>query len=291
MQLTELTISCTNLEERMKFKGLFIVVMIILVAESVLTGLIPHARGYLFSLLELKGGPIYFALGIYFCNYLVLDGFQAIKEFFIVKFGLAHRTDRSKETVTKLKDNISNTPQRIQEDIKLSYISRFKVWAEYFISGTIVVQLLLINLSEPILVVSALAYAAISVYIAIKFNPRLTYAEKEVQQTEATFRAELSLDATNIVSLPHVNKINVKAAAIRMQYLLFTKLQLGLVTILPYLVLIPSLLAGTIDLGMLIKHQATFALIVVNAAILIQLYPKLIKGNASEERVKEVENE
>jgi ABC-type uncharacterized transport system fused permease/ATPase subunit len=183
------------------------------------------------------------------------------------------------------KDNIPNADQRIQEDIKLSYQNRFTVWAEYFISGTIVAQLLLINISVPILSAAALGYALLSVLIAYKFNPRLRSAEVMVQQEEANFRAKYQ----SIRSFFTANDASLRAEKIKTEYLLFTKLQLGLVTVLPYIILIPSLLNGSIDLGTLIKHQATFALIVVNAAILIQYYTVLIKGKASEERVRDLE--
>jgi len=270
------------------YKGVFTVVIGILVMESVLTGLIPHSRGYLFEFLDAREGPIYVALAIYFSNYLTLDFFQAIKNFFVIKLSLLYRTARTKKVVKNLKDGVSNTPQRIQEDIKLSYLSRITVWCEYFISGTIVVQLLIINLGEPILVIAALIYAVVSVVIAMRFNPKLTTAEKEVQQKEANYRTSL-IDSTKLHSLPGANKANTMAAKVRMHYLLFTKLQLGLITVLPYLVLIPSLMDGSITLGELMKHQATFALIVVNASILIQYYPVLIQGKASDERVREIE--
>ena len=85
------------------------------------------------------------------------------------------------------------------------------------------------------------------------------------------------------------NDANLQAGRIRMGYSLFTKLQLGIMSVLPYVVLIPELVAGDITLGTLMKHQATFALIVVNASILIQYFTILIQGKASDERVKEIE--
>jgi len=271
-------------------KPLLVVIGLILLGESIFTGLIPHSRGYLFGLLQSQTGPIYLALGVYLTNYLCLDFFCAVKGYAIIKTSLLFRTARTEETIKKVKGEVENTPQRIQEDIKLSYESRFIVWSEYIISGIIVIQLIIINLSQPILIFAALTYAGISVIIALRFNPKLTRAEKEVQRTEATYRHSL-IDSLSLTCLPLANKANLMAAKIRTHYLLFTRLQLGVMSVLPYVVLIPSLLSGDIDLGTLVKHQATFALIVVNASILIQLYPKLVKGRASEERVREVEND
>lgn len=265
---------------------------VVLIAESLLTGILPESRGYLFGFLESKTEGIYLALALYYCNYLFLDFFQAIKGYTILKLSLIFRSERTEDLIdnNKIKDCISNTPQRIQEDIKLSYHSRFTVWAEYFISGTILVQLMILNMSEPILVVASLVYAIISVLIAIKFNPKLSFAEKHVQHNEANFRTSLIEKYTTKLLYP-ANEANLKAGIIRMNYALFTKLQLGVMSVLPYIVLIPQLLAGDITLGILMKHQATFALIVVNAAILIQYYTILIQGKASEERVQELERD
>lgn len=265
-------------------KKLITIIILVLILESLLTGLIPHSRGLLFGYLESKAGPIYIALALYFFNYLFLDFFQSIKGYLITKLSLLFRRDRTYKVLMSPINEADNVAQRIQEDIKLSYQNRFTVWAEYFISGTIVIQLLIINLSVPLLSIAALAYAVLSVIIAYKFNPRLTRAEKTVQQEEASYRADISFN-----NLLKANDVSLRAEKIKTEYLLFTKLQLGMVTVLPYIILIPSLLSGVIDLGTLVKHQATFSLIVVNAAILIQFYTVLIKGKASEERVKELD--
>lgn len=275
----------------MKHKLLFALIMTILIGESLFTGLIPHARGYLFDLLTEKAGPVYFALTLYFGNYLMLELMQSLKGYFIIKIALLYRWTRTHFTVSNFKEGALNAPQRVQEDIKHSYDARFIVWAEYFISGTIVIQLLIINLSEPVLVLSALSYALFSVYVAMKFNPKLTRAEKMVQEEEATFRARLVNKISDIGHLCVANEASLKAAGIRLQYLMFTKVQLAFVSVLPYVVLIPALMAGDITLGTLVKHQATFALIVVNASILIHYYTKLVQGRASEERVRDIEED
>ncbi len=265
---------------------------LILISESLLTGLLPVTSGQLFGYLNTKEILIWSALWFYFLNHIALDFFQAIKLYFVMKLSLRLRKDRTKKVlISRQKKDISNIPQRIQEDIKLSYINRITVWCEYFISGTILIQLLIMNLDAPILIIAALVYAGISVVIAMKFNPKLTLVEKEVQATEASFRDCIKDKnvLNSLTSLSYANTESLRAAKVRMHYLLFTKLQLGLVTILPFLVLVPSLLNGTIDLGTLMKHQATFSLIVVNAAILIAYYTTLIQGKASEERVRELE--
>lgn len=270
-----------------KLKLLIGLLLTILLSEAVLTGVLPHSRGYLFDLMEAKAGAIWVAIALYFGNYFFLDFFQAVKGYFVVRVSMLFREVRTKKEIKKVDKKISNVPQRIQEDIKLSYLSRITVWCEYLVSGIILVQLFYLNLDQPILLAAAMAYAAISVGVAVLFNPRLNHAEKHSQEEEATFRQRLIKRVSDIGYLGNANAAVIKASMIRTQYLLFTKLQLGVLTVLPYIVLIPSLFAGDITLGELVKHQATFSLIVVNASILIHYYTVLIQGKASEERVKE----
>jgi ABC-type uncharacterized transport system fused permease/ATPase subunit len=270
-------------------KKLVAFLVFILIVEATITGIIPQARGHLFDILESKGDGVWIAIGFYFSTYFFLEFFQSIKQYFMTKTSLWFRTDRTEKITSILKQKVSNSPQRIQEDIKLSYHSRFTVWGEYLVSALIVIQLMVLNIDQPILILASLLYAALSVGIAFFFNPRLSKAEQIVQEEEATFRGRLAKKLTDVTYLPTANKAEMFAARVRLEYQLFTKLQLAFMSILPYVVLVPLLMNGTITLGTLVKHQATFALIVVNAAILIHYYTLLIKGTASEKRVKDLE--
>ena len=262
----------------------------ILLAEAFFTGILPVTKGYLFGELGNKSPAIWFALGCSFLNFLAIDFFQCFKAYFVTRVSLWYRALRTKFVVREQRtdSDITNIPQRIQEDIKLSYHSRITVWCEYLVSGLILVQLFLLNIRVPLLVIAALIYAAVSIFIAIRFNPRLTKAEIDVQQYEANFRSSLVENVKDMSHLLPTNAIVQKVAKIRMEYLLFTKLQLSLVIVLPYLVLLPSYIADKIDFGTLMQHQSTFSLIVVNASVLIQLYMTLIQGHASDKRVKEL---
>lgn len=288
-------------------KPLLTLLITILIFEALLTGLLPVIRGHLFSLLTLKSGAIYLAIFYYFLNYMGIDFFQSIKAYIVLKLALWYRTLRTKSVivditswyasssvgirvrVSDITKEVTNCPQRIQEDIKLSYLSRITVWSEYFVSGIILMQLILLNLDVPTLIAGALIYAVISLGIAYLFNSRLTQVEIDAQQAEATYRTSLVERLTDLTFLPQSNQALISAGLTRTKYLLFTKLQLGIVAVLPYIVLLPSLLNGSMDLGKLVEHQSTFALIVINASVLIQLYTLYIQGTASEKRVKELE--
>lgn len=264
--------------------------VLVLLGESVATGVLPLSRGWVFNLLDQYSHLIWTAVAVYFVNYLFLDLFQAIKSYAITLVVLLFRTIKTEDVIANVNesyDSVSNVPQRIQEDIKNSYVSRVTVWSEYCVSGAIVIILLVQNISQPILVISAIGYAVISIAISRLFNPKMVKAEKEVQEQEGTFRGFL-LQALSLNGLTAANLAEKQAAKVRFHFQLFTKLQLCLLQILPYLVLIPVFFAGTITLGDLIKFQAAFTLIVINAAILIQLYPTWIKGKASAERVEKL---
>jgi len=277
----------------MKLTISLITLGLVIISESILTGVIPIYRGDLYGALSNKSPEVYHAILVCFLIYFTLDFFQSIKGYVVLKTALIFRTRKTVEIAAKqvLKTSeLDNVPQRMQEDIKLAYLNRITVLCEYFISGTIVLQLIYLNLDQPKLIAAALIYTLISVAIAILFNPRLTATEKEVQKGEASFRESLT-KGFNFTSLSVANTTSLKAASIRTGYLLFTRLQLGILTMLPYAVLAPALIAGTIDMGTLMKHQGTFSLLVVNAGIIIQLYTTLIQGKASAERVKELEND
>ena len=269
------------------------ILIIGIVCEAVLTGLIPHSRGFLYGILESKEGAVWVAIGLYFVNQLFLDIFQAVKSYIVLKVALFRRDKRTPETVQQVNSDtvVTNVPQRVQEDIKFSYLFRITVWAEYAISALILIQLIILNIPQPILLCAAFGYAGLSVAIAVLFNPRLTRAEKMVQEGEAEFRARLTANLGDLTGLELAKRVCLKSEAIKLQYQLFTKLQICLLVVLPYIVLVPQLMDGLISLGGVVQYSTTFSLIVVNAAILIAMYPQLIKGKASEERVKVVEDE
>jgi ABC-type uncharacterized transport system fused permease/ATPase subunit len=144
------------------------------------------------------------------------------------------------------------------------------------------------NLSTPMLVVSAVVYSAVSILIAIKFSPRLMEAEVNSQQAEANYRTQLVKDIYNVTLLPEVNLTVLKAEKIRMYYSLFTRLQLGLLNVLPFIILVPMLYAGTITFGEVMQHASSFTLLVTNACILLNMYLVYVQGVASEKRVNEL---
>jgi ABC-type uncharacterized transport system fused permease/ATPase subunit len=264
-----------------------IFLILIIIGEAGLTLVLPFTRGYFFNLLELKIN-LYVGLLYFLGNQVALDFVQSWKAYVVTKFSLIKRETRTTCILNKspLADSIGvdNYPQRVQEDIKLMYLNRYTVFAEYWISGIILVGLIVINYQHYLLIGSALVYAVISIIIAYLFNPRMVRAEKEVQKQEANYRVNL-----NMGSLFGACSASLVNAKVQLEYLLFTKLQNGILLILPYLFLLPAFIKGTITLGDLMRIATTFQLLVLNADILIAMFPKLVIANASKERVEEIE--
>lgn len=277
----------------MKSKFFLSALIFCVLVEIVATAVMPITKGHLFNALELKSLGAWLGVGLLFVNYFVFDLCQAFKNYLIIQYSMIRRKLKVLElgigmNTKAWEKGVDNVEQRIQEDVKLMYLNRYAVVVEYVVSAGILLWLLIHNYHEIFLVLSALAYAAISVLIAYLFNPRMKYAEKIVQNTEATFRLNL-INTRNLLGFNEAIHANIKAATIRLQYLLFTKLQGGLVVIIPYLFLLTPYLTGQITLGVLVEHSTVFSLLVVNAAIVINMFPTLTVANASKERVGEIE--
>lgn len=277
----------TIVKEVYKFRTLAVIVTLLLLVEAVVTGLFPYSRGYLYEVLTNKAGYLWFAIGAFFLNQFIFELIQSVKNYLVIRLSLKARKARTEETVAKditIKDHV---PQRLQEDIKLSYLMRLTVISEYFVAILILIQLTIVNAGVPLLLIAGFAYAAISVYIAVKFNPKLKHAEISEQRAEAGYRESLT-ESLNPFGVIGANKASLLAALTRMKYALFTRTQLSILVVLPYLVLGPMVFAGTMSMGDLVQHSTTFSLIVVNAALLINFYTTWVKGTASEHRVREL---
>lgn len=269
------------------FKALAIVVTALLLTEAVVTGLFPYSRGFLYEILTDKSGALWLAIGLFFANQFIFEVIQSVKKFLVIKLALRARKDRTEEI---LRDTIridDHVPQRLQEDTKLSYLMRLTVVSEYFVAILILIQLTIVNINVPLLLVAGFVYAGISVWIAMRFNPKLKSAEISEQKAEAAYR-ESYIESLNPAGIIGANKASLLAAFFRMQYDLFTRTQLSILVVLPYIVLGPMVLSGAITMGELVQHSTTFSLIVVNASLLIQYYTVWVKGTASELRVKEL---
>ena len=263
-----------------------------IVLEIVATSLIPVASGYLFGQLSLKSALVWTGIGYVFMTRFGFDLCQAFKQYLQIHFAMArrylHTIGLGVGINTKAWKDVDNVEQRIQEDIKIYYLNITSTYTEYTISLGILVFLIVAHHDETFLILSALGYAVLSVLIAWLFNPHMKHAERIVQKTEASFRHAL-IQFQRPDGFHDTLAANKKAATIRLGFSLFTKLQSGLLLIIPYIFLLNPYLEGKIEIGTLVENVGIFALIVVNADILINMFPVLTAGNASKERVQELE--
>lgn len=254
-----------------------------IVLEIVVTALFPLSRGYFFNQLAGYTAYIWIGIGLMYLNSLGFDLLQSVKGYFVNRVMLNKRSLKTFSLFNIDFNTVTNTAQRIQEDIKLMYLNSITAKTEYVISGGILVCILLANLHQPLLLLSASIYAIVSIGIAFLFKPKMIHAEKIVQNSEADFRTTLRID-----SFYDTQSANIEAAKIRRNYSIFSKVQNSLVLVLPYIILLPLYIAKTITMGDLVGAATTFGLIVVNADILISMFPIYTIAKASEERVNEL---
>jgi ABC-type uncharacterized transport system fused permease/ATPase subunit len=239
-----------------------------------------------FDALSLKNEHlIYIGLMAYFFNLFFVNIVQTFKPYFEIRTGLIKRLLKTARAF-HIKKDLDNIPQRIQEDIKLSIQYRIQVYAEYAISGSIVVWLIVQNYTQPILLGGSLLYSLLCIGIAYMFNPSMVRAEREIQINEANFRVAASNGIFR--SFGGVITSNIFAAKTRLAYGIANQTQVAIMTVLPYLVLIPAYVGGSMTLGNLMYFATTFELLVLNMAIVINLFPVLTQAKASHNRVKEL---
>lgn len=272
----------------------------ILIAEIVLTSLVPAWRNFFYNQLALKSLSG-FQWGILYL--VMLHGFlssaQGIKTWVGQKLSLHVRTSVSNILERKWikegdRGRVDFADQRIAEDCKLATDLTIKVFVEVIISSAIVVTLVLSSLGQPMLLVASLVYTSGVVALALLFRKPLIAREIAMQKAEAGYRFDLAklvmqkdagVNLNN--SFSYVKIAYNSFIALTMRYALFNKIQGGIMSIVPFLILVPAYFAGDIPLGSVMAGVALFDLIVMNATILVLLYPEVTKAQASWYRIKE----
>lgn len=283
-------------------KGLWFYILIgIIIAEAVTTGLLPVTKSVLYAGLATAPTTVATAVLIFGLNLLILEMVRAGKPYAITRTAMLHRSTRTLSILDKTEsvhDIYPNSPQRIQEDIKQSLILRYNAYVEFAISTGIVIYLILVNLSSPLVLLYSALYSAVSLVIAVKFRPVIQKAEQDVQGKEAEFREVLTDNSlvgfverlSHRVGLGLAIEANLKAAKLQLGFEVFSKLQVTGVIMIPILLFLPQLILGSINFQQFMDVTTTFEILVVNATILCYVFPILIKGKASEKRVQDLEN-
>lgn len=285
--------------------GLFL----LLALEIGLTALIPTWRSYFYGLVEAKHITLV-ATGCWLFVGLIsgLVIVQSLKTWLRAIIGLNLRAIITDILLTKwssvpctARKTLNFPDQRINEDAKICTIQSVNICTECIISGFIVISLIF-TVSHSLLL-WALLYTSLVLGLSVIFHNPMVKADINLQVAEAAQRFELTqmvIDNEYDKTKNWYDSLQHKYTAIAKQYrhymalLLgyncFNGIQNGLTMLIPFIILVPLYFNNTINFGDVMGGVAAFELIVINATILLNLYPQLISMSASWKRVTDFYN-
>lgn len=263
-----------------------VLLSIIIIGEVVTTSLTPRMSGKFFTALEAHSNTIWIALFWLIVNSSLLELFQSFKSWAVTNTQI-HARAHITRTLYPLASHMTTGAQRIQEDIKLYLQNNLTAITEIVISSLIVVILVFMNLNSPKLIASVVIYTLLVIVFAKLFNKPMREAENKVQESETLFRDELRTNRT-INTFVKTTYANIYANKIRLFFTLFSRSVNIVLYFIPYVVLIPFFLNGTITLGDFMQVTKTFTLCVINTTIVVTLYPTLTVSQACYDRIQEL---
>lgn len=274
-----------------------VALVIIISAEIGLTVVIPMWREYFYNVLQLKNiAEFYPALGWFAALMLGMGTVQGLKNWtgyrlsFLVREAITKTLFRNWVSSDKTAPNYT---QALTESIRNSTELYLEIIVEVIISAAIVVILVMSSLHSIPIITAALAYTLSMSALAAIFNKPLVRTDADAQKAEGAFREAISDISAGKNDYTYSNKWAEVARTyytyikIQMSFTLFSRVKGSLASLIPYVLLSSEFFAGTITLGEFMSGVATFELLVVNATILMALYPKLTRARASKSITKE----
>jgi putative ATP-binding cassette transporter len=281
------------------FFSLMTLLIVIVTVEIIATQAIPHVREVFYSALD-KRDIDGFHQGLWL--FVALYGTFILSQGF--KLGVARRAALLvRETMSKVLlkawvrtqeqlDNIDNPDQRIAEDVRLATDTFIKVGLEFFISAVLVLILLIQASGNPNIAVAAVLYTVGVSILAARFRRPLIAADISLQHREADYRlslVKLSLKQGDFSAKHNLTRVveSVKRQlGLLTGFNIFSAAQNSVSVFVPWLLLAPSLFAGTLSFGEFMANTALFELIVVNSTIAITLYPEVTKTESAWIRIQ-----
>lgn len=266
----------------------------IIVAEIGLTCYIPEWRNGFYTMIKDKvESDFMYQLGLFFALYMSLGTVQGLKTWVGQQVSFIVRTALSKITLKSgvNRENLSACPaysQAMTQAIQNSTELYLRVLVEIFISASIVVALLLVNLDQPIILITALIYTIGVSIVAYLFQEPLTVTDRSWQEAESAYREAIVTiangkgDYTAKGKFVALSLAYYKYIRIQMYFQLMSRLKGATGSIIPYFLLGSAYFAGDIDFGQFMAGIATFELIVINATIFVVMYPDYVKAKASQ---------
>lgn len=273
------------------FAGLVLSLVAIIVAEIVLTVLIPTWRESFYNILQTKEESSFTTSLVWFFFLMTGLGFaQGLKVWVgqLVSFELRKAGTKTLfKTWVKGKRTAKNYTQAMTESLRNATELYLEVAVEILISAIIVISLIVANLHQHSILVAAFIYTITMSTLAALFNRPLIVSDKEWQSAEGKFREAIGDIANGNEDFSSKQKfltiVQTYYAYIKivMFFTLFSRVKSSLASLVPYILLAAPFFQGTLTLGDFMSGVAAFELIVINATIVIILYPKLTKARAS----------
>lgn len=277
-----------------------LMLLIVVVTEIVSTTYLPEARKPLYDAL----GNFDHALFIYglllYCGvYFLLTSAQGVKTWIEQKIALQVREALMK-TIKKdwvhrgSSPSLLNPCSRLNDDAKAAAEGAITVGVELFISAFIVIGLIVGMTSQPKLLVAALIYSAISIGLALFFRRPLMASRYNNLTAEGQHRISLTLisvgqgDFTSKSKWQNVKETYTSYIGVMRNYKYFGALQTAILIGAPFLIMAPEFFAHAVTLGDVMKGVSAFDLLVVNAAVWVQLYPSITDVQVGFKRVNEM---
>lgn len=283
---------------RSRLTKMLLLLLTVITVEITATVLIPVWREYFFDGVEAKDYEIFISGLWYFAGLMVAFVLsQGFKNYAIQKLGLEWRTGLTRMLESRWKAQlpakaaVDNPDQRIQEDTNIASMLALELVAEVVISASIIFGI--VWTMSPDLLIASSIYTVVICVIAACFHRPMINREKTLQRAEADYRFKLASIVAdgkdrntemkyNGVVIHYRRLINVTLG-----FSLFSRAKNNLMNLVPLLMLVPMYFADEIGFGAIMKGVSQFDLLVINATILIILYPKVTKALASYERIQE----
>ena len=285
----------SNKARLVKLLALLITVVGIEISATVA---IPVWREYFFDGVEAKNYDIFVNGLWYFCAIMLAFVFsQGLKTYSIQILALEWRTSLNNMLLKKWKKQlpakaaVDNPDQRISEDTNIASLLALELVTEVLISLSIILGL--VWSMAPDLLIASIVYAALITAIALLFHRPLIDREKMLQRVEANYRFKLAKIVNDGQDREVEREYNAvltnfkRLINVTLLFNIFSRTKNNLMNLVPLLMLVPMYFAGDIGFGAIMKGVSQFDLLVINATILVILYPKVTKALASYERIKE----
>jgi ABC-type uncharacterized transport system fused permease/ATPase subunit len=272
--------------------------LVVIAVEIAATIYLPNTKKPIFDSLEKFDYAAFMSsLFTMFYIYVALYAAQGLKSWLGARLAFICR-DALMKTIKKqwalTGTTITQSCTRLNDDVRVSTEVAMCVFVEVFISAIIVIGLIIGMLGQPLLLVSGLVYATVSVGLALLFRNPIVSRKVALLNAEGAHRLALTKvssghgDYTSKERWQELREAFVRNISMLMRYRLFSAIQMSVMLSVPFLLLVPDYFSHSITLGDVMQGVLSFDLLVLNAAIWVTLYPQVTEAQAAMIRVNEL---